>query len=308
MSQLRDLFEKTESTTVERYVTNTETNSINYVRLGYFLEIIELGTFEIKGGENPMVFIRINDPSRIERDSNNSSYSNSLLSKTLERHDLSNQIFDHFFLRSFTNADRWDFIEDFFLGSDVDLLLDKYKGGDASNIDIIEALKKTDLSVTEVLLEGKCDYNVNIFYPDSEKYYFLDNPLTISNENGIRTKKVSEWLSEDPLAFDIVRKTTPFQVNKDVFDILISRLNAHHPGYVKKVLGLKLKIEFKGYSKLVHAIVPYNTKPVEFYKWWCSNKEDIVMTLDEQTKLFIKVYRLKPSVLKSEHKKLINKA
>ncbi|NTV66387.1 MAG: ATP-dependent DNA helicase RecQ [Chlorobaculum sp.] len=139
---LTDLFGNADRPLVERYVTNKDSSSVNYVRLGYFLEILELGTFEVKGGENPMVFIRINDPDRIERDSKNSSYSNSLLSKTLEKHYLSNQIYDHFFLRSFTNAERWNFIEDFFLGADVDTILEKYKGGEANNIDIIETLKK----------------------------------------------------------------------------------------------------------------------------------------------------------------------
>ena len=65
--------------------------------------MLELGTFEIKGGENPMVFIRINDPLRIERDSNNNIYNNTLLSKTLERHNLSNQIFYHFFFQTLYN-------------------------------------------------------------------------------------------------------------------------------------------------------------------------------------------------------------
>lgn len=113
MTTLRKMFEISGNSIVERYVTNKENVAINYVRLGYFLEILDLGTFEIKGGENPMVFIRLNDPNRIEKDCNNSRYTNSLLSKTLERHYLSNQIFDHFFLRSFTNSERWDFIEDF---------------------------------------------------------------------------------------------------------------------------------------------------------------------------------------------------
>jgi hypothetical protein len=140
-NRLNNLFGKTDEYIVNRYVTNKESNSINYVRLGYFLEMLELGTFEIKGGENPMVFIRINDPLRIERDSNNNNYTNTLLSKTLERHHLSNQIFDHFFLRSFSNDERWDFVEDFFLGSDVDILLDKHKGGEANNLNIIEFLK-----------------------------------------------------------------------------------------------------------------------------------------------------------------------
>jgi hypothetical protein len=142
LKRLNSLFENTDYAIVDRFVTNKETNAITYVRLGYFLEMLELGTFEIKGGENPMVFIRINDPYRIEKDSNNPGYSNSLLTKTLERHSLSNQIFDHFFLRSFSNSERWDFIEDFFLGSDVDTLLEKHKGGDVNNIDIIEYLKK----------------------------------------------------------------------------------------------------------------------------------------------------------------------
>lgn len=142
LNRLNNLFQNTDYSIVDRFVTNKEINAINYVRLGYFLEMLELGTFEIKGGENPMVFIRINDPYRIEQDSNNSKYSNSLLTKTLERHSLSNQIFDHFFLRSFSNSERWNFIEDFFLGADVDTLLDNHKGGEVNNINIIEAIKK----------------------------------------------------------------------------------------------------------------------------------------------------------------------
>ena len=305
--RLSDLFGKTDSPIVERYVTNKDANSIDYVRLGYFLEILELGTFDVKGGESPMVFIRINDPDRIERDFNDSSYTNSLLSKTLDRYYLSNQIYDHFFLRSFTNAERWDFIEDFFLGADVDSILEKYKGGEANNIDIIETLKNKKLPEVEVVSGQDDDVRVDIFYPISDRYYFLNDPLTIENVDGFRTKKVSEWLSEDPVAFDVVRRETPFKVNQDVFEILISKLNANHLDYVKKVLGLKFKIEFKGYSRLVQAVVPYTTKPVDFYKWWCSDQENVIMTIEEKIKLFNKVYLLKPTVLKSEHKKLIRK-
>ena len=50
MTRLNNLFGNTDNSIVERYVTNKETNAINYVRLGYFLEMLELGTFEIKGG------------------------------------------------------------------------------------------------------------------------------------------------------------------------------------------------------------------------------------------------------------------
>ena len=254
-----------------------------------------------------MVFIRINDPNRIERDSNNSYYTNSLLSKTLERHYLSNQIFDHFFLRSFTNNERWDFIEDFFLGSDVDILLDKYKGGEANNVDIIETLKKKDLKAAEISTEKDEDSNVNIFHPNAERYYFLKDLLTITNDNGIRTLRVSEWLREDPISFDIVRRETPLKVNKEVFDLLISKLKAYYPDYFKDALGLKTRIEFKGYDRPVQASVPYSTQPVDFYKWWCSNQDYVNMTFEEKIKLFDKVYITKPTELKKEHKRLINK-
>ncbi|RXK80714.1 hypothetical protein EST62_12415 [Chlorobaculum sp. 24CR] len=254
-----------------------------------------------------MAFIRVNDPDRIARDSISPNYSNSLLSKTLERHYLSNQVYDHFFLRSFKNSERWDFIEDFFLGADVDSLIDKYSGAEGNDVDIIENLKKKDLSVAKEFVDLGDDFNVHIFYPDSQRYYCLKDPLTIVDNNGTRTKKVSEWLSEDPIAFDAVRKSTPFYVNKDVFEILVSKLKAHHPEYVKNVLGLKVKIEFKGYSRRVKASVPYTTQPVEFYKWWCSNQENVIMTLEEKFKLFKKVYLLKPTVLKREHKDMIKK-
>lgn len=307
VTRLNNLFGNTDSTTVERYVTNKETNAINYVRLGYFLEMLELGTFEIKGGENPMVFVRINDPNRIERDSNNSSYTNSLLSKTLEKHYLSNQIFDHFFLRSFTNSERWDFIEDFFLGSDVDLLLEKYKGGEANNIDIIETLKKKDLTKVEVQTNLDDDSNVHVFFPTTEITYSLKDLLTIENENGKRTMRVSEWLKDDPVSFDIIRRENLLKINKEVFDFLISKLRADHPNYFKEALGLKTRIGFKGYDRPVQASVPYSTQPVEFYKWWCSNEDFVNMTFEEKIKLFDKVYVIKPTTLKKEHKRLINK-
>lgn len=307
MTTLRKMFEISGNSIVERYVTNKENVAINYVRLGYFLEILDLGTFEIKGGENPMVFIRLNDPNRIEKDCNNSRYTNSLLSKTLERHYLSNQIFDHFFLRSFTNSERWDFIEDFFLGSDVDILLDKYKGGVANNVDILEALKNMNLEEMDVITHKYEDTNVNIFHPSAERYYTLNDLLTITNDNGIRTFRVSEWLTEDPISFDIVRRKTPLKVNNEVFDPLISKLRLYHSDYFKDTLGLKSRIKFKGFDRLVQASVPYSTQPVDFYKWWCLNQDLVNMTIEEKILLFDKVRIINPRALKNEHLRMLRR-
>lgn len=306
-SRLNNLFGNTDEFIVNRYVTNKESNSINYVRLGYFLEMLELGTFEIKGGENPMVFIRINDPLRIERDSNNNSYNNTLLSKTLERHHLSNQIFDHFFLRSFSNDERWDFVEDFFLGSDVDVLLDKHKGGEANNLNIIEFLNNNSTPIKSEATDLDEKNNIHIFLPNSESFYNSSNLLTIENEEGPKTMKISEWLTSDPVALDKVRKEFKLKIDSKIFEILVSKLKAYHFEYFKNSLGLNMKIEFKGYDYPVKASILYMDKPVEFYKWWCDNKDQVLMTFQEKLTLFDKVYNLKPNLLKAEHRKTINK-
>lgn len=307
LNRLNNLFGNSEELVINRYVTNKESNSINYVRLGYFLEMLELGTFEIKGGENPMVFIRINDPLRIERDSNNNNYRNTLLSKTLERHHLSNQIFDHFFLRSFSNDERWDFVEDFFLGSDVDILLDKYKGGEANNLDIIEFLTNNSKPVNAKVIELDEGNNIHIFHPIAGSYYDSSNLITIENELGTRTMKISEWLFKDPVSFDIVQRKHKLKIDNKTFDTLISKLRANHFDYFRDTRRLEMRITFKGYDTPVKASVPYKDCPVEFYKWWCANSDKVTLSFQEKIILFDKVFMQKPKVLKSEHRKLIKK-
>lgn len=306
-NRLNNLFGNTDEYIVNRYVTNKESNSINYVRLGYFLEMLELGTFEIKGGENPMVFIRINDPLRIERDSNNSNYTNTLLSKTLERHHLSNQIFDHFFLRSFSNDERWDFVEDFFLGSDVDILLDKHKGGEANNLNIIDFLNNNSTPIKAEATELDEKNNIHIFHPNSESFYIGSNLLTIENEQGIRTMKISEWIVEDPVSFHTIFQKHKLKIDGKIFEILVSKLKANHFEHFRDSLGLNMRIDFRGYVKQVKASIPYKDKPVEFYKWWCNNEDQVIMNTQEKLILFNNVYIQKPDFLKSKHRKMLNK-
>jgi RecQ family ATP-dependent DNA helicase len=305
-SKLNNLFGETEGSTVTRYVTNKEMNSVHYTRLGYFLEILELAVFEIKGGENPMVFIRLNDPSRVDRDSRSSNYTNTLLSKTLERHHLSNQIFDHFFLRTFTNDERWDFIEDFFLGSDIDVLLNNYGGGAANKLNIVDFLKNNAIPLNVPIAGLGESNNLHIFPPNPETYYRNSNMLTITTEKGSRTMKVSQWLAEDTVAFDIVRKQHELKIDKTVFDIMVSKLRANHHEYFRDSLGLKMKIDYYGKNKLVEANVPYKNEPLKFYKWWCKNENSIKMSFKEKIYLFSKVHESEPDLLKLEHKKILN--
>lgn len=307
LTKLKYLFEQNDDKIVERFITNKELNSIDYIRLGHFLEILDLGTFEVKGGENPMIFVRINDPNRIEKDSKNKFYNNSLLTKTLERHYLSNQIFDHFFLRRFSNSERWNFIEDFFLGSDVDSLIGKYEGEEVNNIDIVETLREKKLPTFEFEKGNIPESNIHIFPPLPDKLYFLDHLLTLASLKGTKTMKISEWLINDPISFDKARKEIPLKVDKEVFNIMVSKLRVNHPEYFRDALGLKTKIEFKGYDYPVNASVPYSLKPVEFYRWWCQNQDQINLSFKEKLELYDKVFLINPKELKIEHKRILKK-
>ena len=90
-----------------------------------------------------MIFIRLNDPYKILRDSNNRTYQNGLLESTLNKFDVSCKLFDNFFLNSMSNEKRWDFIEDFFLGKEADeLMSDMTELQNFNDIDIIKTIKE----------------------------------------------------------------------------------------------------------------------------------------------------------------------
>ena len=307
LKKLSLLFGNTDETISYRYVTNKETNSINYIRLGYFLEMLEIGTFEIKGGENPMVFIRVNDPLRIERDSINKYYNNTLLSKTLERHHLSNQIFDHFFLRSFTNNERWDFVEDFFLGADVDVLLENHKGGETNNIDIVEFLNKNTIANNSPAIHIEENIQTHIYQPNANTFYHSTRLLTIEDENLKKTMKVSDWIKKDPIVFHSTMIEYKISITQEDYDYLFSNLKKCHLDYYKKILGLNIRIDFKGYDTQIKAVLPYKDKPEEFYKWWCDNKDKVTLSFKDKLVLFDKLFMKDPKILHIEHQKMLNK-
>jgi ATP-dependent DNA helicase RecQ len=184
ISDLKSKFSKIfQKPNYQRFVTNKDSISISYMRLGYFLDILDLGTFEIKGGDSPMIFLRLNDPKRIEKDSKG-KYRNILLEKTMQRHNLSNLIFDHFFTNTFSNEERWDFIEDFFLGSEIDDLIIRYPGnGQLSKVNLIEELKaKSDfesnhsISKNQIEKPSSIERKKHVFYGDPNIFYFnFDN-------------------------------------------------------------------------------------------------------------------------------------
>ena len=299
------LFENTDSNIVNKYVTNNDMTMVSYTRLGYFLELLDIGTYEMKGGENPVVFIRLNDPERIKRDAFNVGYKNLLLQKTLQKFEVSNQIFDYFFCRKFSNEERWSFIEDFFLGADNDVLEKRYIGTNVSNdVDLLEFIK-TILPEQTLNSDDEDNENLIFFLPNPNVWYTQSTLLTIDTDKGKVTHKISEWLKKNPVLLDQVRTKYNLKFSSEVFRILVSKVR-QNTSYFAESRGLNVRIEFKGYPGLVQASVPYKDKPVEFYKWWCKNEDKVYMTFAEKIQLFIRVKALKPDALLKVHEKLIS--
>ena len=82
------------------------------------LELLGLATYEIRGGEKAEVFIRINDPDKIERLANNGKYTNRVLQSIQEHHRSNEQLLAAFFAANISTAERWELIEQYFLGNE----------------------------------------------------------------------------------------------------------------------------------------------------------------------------------------------
>ncbi len=139
-------------------------------------------------------------------------------------------------------------------------------------------------------------------YPlDSEKIYFSEDYLTLETDEGSRTLRIGEWLNTDPVRIHrmIIREKV-LQVDQlEVFNPLVSKLRRADLVYYKKVMGLKVMVDFPGYTSEIEAKIPYDTDPVGFYKWWRKNKHEHLVYLSPayQFKLFQKVHQMDPRVM-----------
>ncbi|MBM6778739.1 ATP-dependent DNA helicase RecQ [Collinsella tanakaei] len=86
--------------------------------LAELLQALDLATYEARGGENPEIFIRLNDPNKLKALSDNPRYSNAVLKEQNERHDYAERVITGFFMTTMGTEERWDLIEEYFLGND----------------------------------------------------------------------------------------------------------------------------------------------------------------------------------------------
>lgn len=81
------------------------------------LELLGLASYEIRGGEKAEVFIRINDPDKI-RSLAYGKYTNVVLQEIRRKHQDSTKLLSAFFSTEMTKDERWQLIEEYFLGNE----------------------------------------------------------------------------------------------------------------------------------------------------------------------------------------------
>lgn len=302
---LSKLFDDKDRQSADRYLSINDIPLKNHIRLGSLLEIMGLGAFETTGGDDPKIFLRLNDPRRIERDSTSNKYSNFILESVKTKHKISCALFEHFFTHYFSNENRWNIIEDFFLGMSNDELFEKYPGKMVNHIDILAYLKENKSFVPESTesIRTENEHYGTLFLPRKREFYDRDNMLTI----GHQTKQVKRWIVDDPVALHRTIVEYEIVIAKNDFHILINKLRRQHYAYYRDFMRLKILIEFPGYPNIVQALVPYNDIPVKFYKWWRKHADLVSMNLEEKIKLFLAVDKESPSVLIKSHRKIIQK-
>ncbi len=88
------------------------------IKMIYLLEIFELSTYEISGGEAPQLMVRINDPKKLNSLSKLRN-ENKVVTEIERKHKDSMEIMTYFFQNNMSNEQRWQYIEDYFLGHRV---------------------------------------------------------------------------------------------------------------------------------------------------------------------------------------------
>lgn len=145
------------------------------------LSIFNYITYEIAGGEEPEIFIRLNDPSKIRNIVlGNTFYSNNYVSKATQKHDRDVAILLKFFNELTTDEERWTYIEDYFLGYDV------------LNNKELKVVKPVKLSLS---VDKEHSYPTNMFHNWNElKSFFDENDQVVLNRFAKLGVPIPEYL------------------------------------------------------------------------------------------------------------------
>ena len=139
-------------------------------------------------------------------------------------------------------------------------------------------------------------------YPlDTEKIYYSRDMLTLPTDDVETTLSLGAWLNNDPVRIHkmIVKEKTLKVDTIEVLNPLISKLRRADPAYFKRIMGLRLTIDFPGFGTDIEAKIPFENDPIAFYKWWRKGKheETVYLSPVNQFRLFQKVSLMEPKVM-----------
>ena len=97
------------------------------VKISEFLNSMGLADYYRQGGDQPAIFVRINNPYYLNSLIRGGKYKNDILASVYEKYKYSERIFTYFFTTKMSNKQRWDFIEAYFLGESEEKLLNFIK-------------------------------------------------------------------------------------------------------------------------------------------------------------------------------------
>ncbi len=85
------------------------------LRLLSLLELLGLASYQVRGSQNMEIFVRLNDPRKLAAMADG-KYSNGVLTDIKRRHRSAQEIMAGFLASECTSEERWNVIEDYFLG------------------------------------------------------------------------------------------------------------------------------------------------------------------------------------------------
>lgn len=140
-----------------------------------------------------------------------------------------------------------------------------------------------------------------VFPLNPEKVYYSMDELTLDCDEGPVTLRMGAWLNVDPVRIHkMIVKDKVLQVDTiEVLNPLVSKLRRADPDYYKRFMGLKLVVDYPGYSTGVVARIPFENDPVGFYKWWRKGRHEdkVHLSLGYQILLFQKVAKMEPKMI-----------
>lgn len=194
----------------DRYSESTEHD----ILLSSILQLFELASFEIQGGRNAQIFVRLNDPLKLYQVVNAKRYTNLILQEIGNRHNTAITFMNKFLGTNFSSEKRWDIIENFFLGRDEEVqnMLDANTPPTTSH--------SPKISKTKIISKG---IKFKEFYKDWTEY---DSEYSIYDELGI---PIPEYLGAE-IEVALIKYNLDFFWDKQKLGVLTEGDNWSSPG------------------------------------------------------------------------------